>query len=526
MRITPLFFALFALVCTGVAMPAVSMAAEKRVIIGFRQAPGALEDSAVVARKGKIKRKFKHLRVLAASLPEEEISNLKNNPLVAYVQEDVRVQMIRPLAASIEYQNAWGVERIGSRAVHQQGNTGTSATGNRVKIAVIDSGIDSSHPELTGVFAGGTDIVFGDATPDDENGHGTHVAGVIAAALNDTGVVGVAPSAEIYAVRVMDGSGLGLVSWILEGIDWAITNQMDIINLSLETPDDLAVKQACDQAWEAGILVVGAAGNAGVGSVAFPAAYDSVIAVGGTMIDDQIAAFSNTGPEIELAAPGMDITSTYLNGEYRGLSGTSEAAPHVSGVAALVMANGIEDLNGNGRINDEVRFRLQQTATDFGVVGRDNLYGFGLVNAANAVNFQEIPGTDPGPFTPLTLDLTRSDVPRENDALQVILPGGTYLVTIKHSTLKRLFVEVYENGQRVPGLSRVVHFRGKKTKNHRLLLNAPNGPYDVWLTPDGRVGSGAQVGIDSYQPPVLPAVASQNANPGLVSLRRAFKAFR
>ncbi|BCR03790.1 peptidase S8 [Desulfuromonas versatilis] len=499
MRSIPLFLALIALVCTGMSIPAEAMAAEKRVIIGFRSAPGAQEESAVSARRGKIKRKFKRLPVIAASLPEEEIAKLKDNPLVAYVQEDALVQMIAPLAASIEYQNSWGVERIGSRAVHLQGITGTTTGGARVKIAVVDSGIDASHPELAGVYAGGTDFVFGDAVPDDENGHGTHVAGIIAAALNDQGVVGVAPSAEIYAVRVMDGGGQGFVSWVIQGIDWAIDNQVDIINLSLAvTVNDPALQQACDQAWQAGILVVAAAGNFGGGPVTYPAAYDSVIAVSATQIDDQFATFSSLGPEVELAAPGTDITSTYLGGGYMGFSGTSEAAPHVSGVAALVIAKGIEDLNNDGRINDEVRFRLQQTATDLGTVGRDDWFGFGLVNAANAVNFTQIPDTDPGPFEPMVIDLTRTTAPRENDAQQVILPGGNYLVTIKHSTLKRLFVEVYENGQRVAELSSVVRFRGKRSKASRVVLNAPAGPYDIWLTPDGRPGSGAELRIDSF----------------------------
>ena len=176
----------------------------------------------------------------------------------------------------------------------------------------------------------------------------------------------------------------GLADWIIAAIEWAIDNQMDIANLSLEGPDLQSLHTACDNAYSAGVLLVAAGGNTHGGNVAYPAAYDSVIAVAATDPNDLKADFSPIGPELELAAPGVAILSTvtHVNGTYSLLSGTSQAAPHVVGTAALLLLSNTEDLNGDQVLNHEdVRLKLQATALDLGDPGFDNIYGFGLVQA-------------------------------------------------------------------------------------------------------------------------------------------------
>ena len=335
-------------------------------------------------KKGKIKRTFRLIKAMSVILPEEEIEKMKQDKNVAYIDEN------GIFTTAGEYTEAWGVSHIGAYSAHINGNKGTG-----IKIAVIDTGIGkieegifSTHEDLESNYRGGYDFVFDDDVPEDENrlSHGTHVAGIIAAVANGTGVVGIAPEAEIYAVRVLDGGGFGTLEWIVSGIEWAVLNDMDIANLSLEGPDFQSLQDACDAAYEAGVLLVAAAGNTSGGAVKYPAAYDSVIAVTATDANNNKASFSPVGPELELAAPGVNILSTVNPTDYHNyniyglLSGTSQAAPHVAGVAALFLSTNPQDENENGLIHDEVREMLKATATDLGTEGFDNTYGFGLVN--------------------------------------------------------------------------------------------------------------------------------------------------
>jgi len=227
---------------------------------------------------------------------------------------------------------------------------------------------------------------------DDDSGHGTRCAGIVAAVDNDIGVIGVAPQAWLYGVKVLDRRGSGYVSDVILGIEWSIENEMQVISMSLGTSSDVqSFHDACDAAYTAGIVLVAAAGNSGDtdpdSDVIYPAKYASVIAVAATDDTDTRASWSSDGPEVELAAPGVDIFSTWKGGEYETKSGTSMACPHVARTAALVLA-APEDTardsiaNGDGTwTNEEVRAVLQATADDLGAEGFDNYYGHGLVDA-------------------------------------------------------------------------------------------------------------------------------------------------
>jgi len=311
----------------------------------------------------------------------------KKNPKVAYVEMDGEVHTL-----DTELDNSWGVKHIGAGTVHAD-NKGTG-----VKVAIIDTGIDYTHSDLDANYKDGYDYVNDDTDPIDDNGHGTHCAGIVAAEDNEEGVVGVAPEAHLYAVKVLDSSGSGSLSDVIAGIQWSKNEGMQVISMSLGTNTDYRpLHDACDAAYAEGIVVVAAAGNDGTppgkgDNVDYPGAYSSVIAVAAAGNNDERARWSSTGPAVELSAPGVSIYSTYPEG-YATKSGTSMACPHVSGTAALVIAS------DSSLSNDEVRLRLQKTADDLGATGKDNQYGYGLVNADEAASQPDttppIPDTTP-----------------------------------------------------------------------------------------------------------------------------------
>lgn len=276
----------------------------------------------------------------------------------------------------------WGVDRIDADLVWDKEDPklavdpGANAGGG-VKVAILDTGIDLDHPDLQANIKGGINTVNPRKSPDDDNGHGTHVAGIIAAVDNAVGVIGTAPEAWLYAVKVLNRQGSGYVSDIIEGLQWCIDNKMQVVNMSFGTSSDVqSLYDAIVKAYHSGMVLVAAAGNSGPGddTVLYPARYKEVIAVSATDQNDNIAWFSSRGPEVELAAPGVNIMSTFKNGGYMVLEGTSMACPHVTGTAALVIASGVST-------RDEIRTRLQATADN---LGDPNLFGYGLVDAQEA----------------------------------------------------------------------------------------------------------------------------------------------
>jgi len=277
----------------------------------------------------------------------------------------------------------WGIDRIDAELVWPSGNTA-----DPIKVGIIDTGISNKHPDLLANIKGGVNTINPLKNWNDDNGHGSHVAGIVAAIDNDIGVIGVGPKIDLYAIKVLNAAGSGYLSDVIEGIQWAIDNGMQVINMSLGTTSDVpSFHDAVIAAKNAGIVVVAAAGNSG-SSVNYPAAYPETIAVSATDQNNQIASWSSRGPEVDLAAPGVSIYSTYKGTGYATLSGTSMAAPHVTGAAALVLNTpvGNYDINGNGKWDpDEVQKKLQDRTIDLGDPGFDNLYGYGLVNAYNAV---------------------------------------------------------------------------------------------------------------------------------------------
>ena len=258
----------------------------------------------------------------------------------------VAVQSREPAAAAttvpMHGEVPWGVFRVNAAGLWNV------TEGAGVKVAVIDSGVNYNHEDLkanyvdganySGLISGIFGVKFGD--PMDDNGHGTHVAGTIAAARNGKGVVGVAPKAKIYSVKVMNKDGSGSLSSIIIGVEWAVKNKMNIVNMSLGGgPYVEAMHKAVKNAVDNGVTIIAAAGNDS-GPVNYPAKYPEVIAVSASAPNDTIAPFSSRGPEIDVMAPGMWIYSTSMDGGYVELHGTSMACPHVAGLAALAYSAG------------------------------------------------------------------------------------------------------------------------------------------------------------------------------------------
>lgn len=284
----------------------------------------------------------------------------------------------------------WGLDLVEADAAH------AVSQGAGAVVAIVDSGVQADHPDLAGRVGAGHDFVDRDATPQDGDGHGTHVLGIVGAATgNGIGVASVAPLATLMPVRVLGDDGGGTIENVARGIDYAREHGADVINLSLGADVPLLGSSggefdaAVRRALAAGIVVVAAAGNSGLPVCEQPAASDGLLCVGAVDRRRQRSFFSSFGRGLGLVAPGgfgasvtgpevgEDVLSTFKGSRYVELAGTSQAAPHVSGVAALLVARGVR--------GQAAASRILSTATDLGAPGQDPEYGAGLVNARAAV---------------------------------------------------------------------------------------------------------------------------------------------
>ena len=353
--------------------------------------------SAIANAGGEITRQFEIINAVVAELPDvrgvEKISKAKGvqaveedkvinwladeastlrasnelpslSEILSRIQNSNEEGITVPVPASISEDNTvrrsefpWGITRVNAKGAWN------FTEGAGVKVAVVDTGINYNHADLkanyvdganyAGLIKGLLGINWGD--PMDDQGHGTHVAGTIAAVRDGKGVVGVAPKAKLYAVKVMTKAGRGSLSAIIKGLEWAVKNKMNIANMSLGGgPYVEAMHKAVKNAVENGVTIIAAAGNDS-GPVNYPAKYPETIAVSASAPNDKIAPFSSRGAEIDVMAPGMWIMSTSFDGGYVEQHGTSMACPHVAGLAALAYAAGY-------RTSEEIRAALKKAA--------------------------------------------------------------------------------------------------------------------------------------------------------------------
>jgi subtilisin family serine protease len=333
----------------------------------------------------------------------------------------------------------WGLDRIDASAARGRGAG--------IVVAVVDTGVDLTHIDLRGRLLPGTDIVGHDSDPQDENGHGTHVAGIIAAdAGNGQGVVGVAPDAMVLPVRVLDADGSGSIDDIVAGVHWAIDHGADVINLSIGESTQAvmgpSLSQAVRDAWAAGVVPVVAAGNQYVLGSGF--SDEPALVVSATTRDDTKPSYASGVGEARwgISAPGGEqpklgtagaILSTYWvagqHDQYAYQAGTSMAAPHVAGAVAVLL--------GDGYTPQQAVDRLLATAKDIGAPGRDATFGVGLLDLGKATAASD--GTDPANTEPpnttaTTASASRSTVPTTAGgagASTTSLPGASATVTVE-----------------------------------------------------------------------------------------------
>lgn len=325
-----------------------------------------------------------------AQMPRAAADALENNPNVRYVEENGTMQALGET-------EPYGIDRVDADVTRANGDTGAGAD-----IAILDTGIDSDHPDLQANIGAGKSFAtcstkggckFG-AKPadntcfeswDDDNDHGTHCAGTADAAANTEGVVGVSTEATLHAVKVLGTCGSGSFSDIAAGIEYVANQGWDVASMSLGgSSGSSAMKDAVSFAASEGVFLVASAGNSGpcTECVGYPASYSEVVAVGATDSTDSLADFSSTGSEVEIAAPGVNTLST-IPGGYAEYSGTSMACPHVAGAAGILMAN--------GATASDVRSTLTSTAEDIGLASNET--GNGLLDAAAAAGLDSSDST-------------------------------------------------------------------------------------------------------------------------------------
>jgi serine protease len=368
---------------------------------------------------------FKRLKVPKGKTVPQMVAIYSRNPNVEYAEPNFIAQAFSapndPLYGyqwhmrQINMEKAWDIE-TGANAVVAVIDTGVAYENysetlqiNRVKTKTVNY---AKADDLVGTaFVEGYDFVNNDGHPNDDEGHGTHVAGTIAQSTNnEIGVAGVAYGCSIMPVKVLDGTGSGTYTDIAEGIYFAADKGADVINMSLGgSSPSLTLQNALQTAYTAGVTIVCASGNDGSATaVSYPAAYDDYcIAVGATRFDEAVAYYSNQGASLDLTAPGGDLTvdqngdgygdgvvqqthdgTDYTKFGYYFYQGTSMATPHVSGVAALLVASGLNT-------PAQVREALQSTAKDKGDAGWDSSFGWGIVDAFAALNYSGVPNAKP-----------------------------------------------------------------------------------------------------------------------------------
>ncbi|MFC2167967.1 S8 family peptidase [Acidobacteriota bacterium] len=389
-KICTLLFFLFVI---SLFCAAAGTAQSQKIVVFKKSFDSRISQDNVLRRSGALKIKsLKLINGAVVHLTPQTERVLKNKSEILRIDEDIFIY-----TSQIKSKNKnktspdqpiqkfpWNMLMIGADLAWPQ------TQGDSVRVAVLDTGIDLDHPDLFENIKGNINIINSKKSGDDDSGHGTHVAGIIAAVDNAIGVIGVGPEIDLFAVKVLDKKGRGRLSDLIDAFDWCIDNNIHIINMSLGSPQDNAsFHETIKKAYLAGIVQISAAGNYGLegGVISFPARYPETIAVSSVDQFGNMDPFSSYGDEIDLAAPGVEVWATFKDGSYVFMSGTSMAAPHVTGTVALIFSAAHDsqyDVNHNGIWEpSEILMKLSLTTLDLGLSHEQQ--GAGLVRADEAI---------------------------------------------------------------------------------------------------------------------------------------------
>jgi thermitase len=334
-----------------------------------------------------VRKNFDHMGISILSVPKGQVSRLVNKFLtsgdVVYAEPNYLLSAFEIIPNDPYYPYQYAHTKM------QSPDAWAETTGSQdVVIAILDTGVDLDHPDLSAKIIAGIDFINDDTVADDDHGHGTHVAGIAAASSNNgIGVAGVAWQAKIMPIKVLDAAGNGSYAEVIDGIYWAVSQGADVINMSLGgTEYSQAMQDVVNYAVSQGVIVVAAAGNNGNNTISYPASNANVISVASTDSSNARSSFSNFNAYVDIAAPGSSIYSTVPNA-YGYSSGTSMATPQIAGAAALIASlPAYSAMTGQNKV-DMIWEVMRNTALDLGTTGRDDYFGYGLVQIYNAVTY-------------------------------------------------------------------------------------------------------------------------------------------
>ncbi|MGG0936342.1 S8 family peptidase [Brevibacillus centrosporus] len=347
---------------------------EHEVVVRFSPRPDQKTiDKMVASLDAKIKRDFdKFIIIKSRSLTTKQLmKKLAEHPDSVFAEPNFLLLPNRTPNDPYYTEYQWNLPLIG-----MEQSWDVSEGSSDVIVAVVDTGVDMEHPEFEGKLVEGYNVLDGSNKPQDDNGHGTHVSGVIAAKTNNKdGIAGMTWKSKLMPVKAIGADGSGSAVDIAQGIYWATDHGADVINLSVGNyTSSAALKEACKYAYDNNVVLVAASGNDASDQPSYPAAYDEVLSVAAVDHLKERADFSNFGDYVDVAAPGVDIPSTYIYSDYASLSGTSMACPHVAALAALVRS-----VHPDMKSHDVMEL-IRSSALDLGPPGHDQLYGYGMID--------------------------------------------------------------------------------------------------------------------------------------------------
>ncbi|WP_246010953.1 S8 family peptidase [Brevibacillus nitrificans] len=347
---------------------------EHEVVVRFSPRPDQKTiDKMVASLDAKIKRDFdKFIIIKSRSLTTKQLmKKLAEHPDSVFAEPNFLLLPNRTPNDPYYTEYQWNLSLIG-----MEQSWDVSEGSSDVIVAVVDTGVDMEHPEFEGKLVEGYNVLDGSNKPQDDNGHGTHVSGVIAAKTNNKdGIAGMTWKSKLMPIKAIGADGSGSAVDIAQGIYWATDHGADVINLSVGNyTSSAALKEACKYAYDNNVVLVAASGNDASDQPSYPAAYDEVLSVAAVDHLKERADFSNFGDYVDVAAPGVDIPSTYIYSDYASLSGTSMACPHVAALAALVRS-----VHPDMKSHDVMEL-IRSSALDLGPPGHDQLYGFGMID--------------------------------------------------------------------------------------------------------------------------------------------------